>query len=136
MQLPEKPGVQLALDFHDHEAGGYGGYKCQLLITDWRSELMWDYYLTDHKSETILEPLQHLLETLEHQYQICFQRIKCNNEIFMKRKAVLVWLNSQFVIVELSPLYIKELDEAAEHSGNVIKNNMREQADFMKVLKK
>src|SRR5215471_21294033 len=88
-QLPEKPGVQLALDFHDHE-DGYGGYKCQLLITDRWSGLMWDYYLTDHKSETILGALQHLLGTLERQYQIHPQKIKCNNEIFMKRKAVLV----------------------------------------------
>ena len=124
-QLPEEPGVQLALDFHDHEDGGYGGYKCQLLITDRWSGLMWDYYLTDHKSETILGAIQHLLGTLERQYQIRPQRIECDNEIFMKRKAVLVWLNSQFVIVEPSPLYTKELDGAAERSAGVIKNKTR-----------
>ena len=61
------PPVQLALDFHDKE--GYGGYKCLLLITDRWSGLTWDYYLSNHKSETILAALEHLFGTLERRCQ-------------------------------------------------------------------
>ena len=117
--------VQLALDFHDHEDGGHGGYKCQLLITDRWSGLMWDYYLTDHKSNTILTALMHLFGTLERQYQLRPQKIECDNEIFMKRKAVLTWLESQFIKVEPSPPHVKEPDGAAERSGGVIKDKSR-----------
>jgi hypothetical protein len=121
----EEPGVQLALDFHDHKDGGYGGYKCQLLVTDRWSGLMWDDYLTDHKSNTILKALIHLFGTLEHRYQLRPQKIECDNEIFMKRKAVLTWLESRFIKVEPSPPYVKEPDGAAERSGGVIKDKSR-----------
>ena len=84
---------------------------------------MWDYYLTDHRSETILAALKDLFGMLEHQHQIHSQKIECDNEIFMKCKAVLNWLeNQQHVKIEPSPPHVKELDEAAERSENVIKN--------------
>jgi hypothetical protein len=86
---------------------------------------MWDYYLTDQKSGTILAALKHLFETLERQYQLCPQKIKCDNEIYIKRKAVLTWLQSQCVSIEPSPPYTKELDGAAECSGGVIKDKAR-----------
>ncbi|KAF7173426.1 hypothetical protein CNMCM6106_007498 [Aspergillus hiratsukae] len=123
-EIEEEPGIQLALDFHDYDTG-YGGYKCQLLITDRWSGFMWDYYLTDHKSETILAVLKHLFGTLERQYQIRPRKIECDNEIFMKRKIVLQWLESQHVKIEPSPPHVKELDGAAERSGGVIKDKAR-----------
>ena len=83
---------------------------------------MWDYYLTDHKSETILTALKHLFGTLKHQYQIHPQKIECDNEIFMKHKAVFTQLQTKFVKIEPSLLHVKELDGAAKHSGGVIKN--------------
>ena len=48
-----------------------------------------------------------------------------DNEIFLKRKAVLTWLQSQFIKVEPSPPYTKEQDGAAERSGGVIKDKGR-----------
>ena len=39
-ELKKEPGIQLALDFHDHEDEGFDGYKCQLLITDCWAGLM------------------------------------------------------------------------------------------------
>ena len=60
-EIKQKSEIQLALDFHDLEDESYSEYKCQLLITNCWSDLMWDYYLTDHKSGTILEVLKHLL---------------------------------------------------------------------------
>ena len=107
-ELKQEPGAQLALDFHDHEEG-LNGYNCQLLIMN--------HYLTDHKFGTILAALKHLFGTLEHQHQIYPQKIECDNEIFMKRKVVLTWLQSQFVSVEPSPPHVKELDGAAERLG-------------------
>lgn len=124
-EFKEEPGVQLALDFHDYEDGGYGGFTCLLLITDRWSGFSWDYYLTDHKSTTIMEALKHPFGTLERQYQIRPQKIECDNEIFMKRKAVLTWLENQFVKVEPSPPHVKELDGAAERSAGVIKDKAR-----------
>src|SRR4029077_3678527 len=118
-------GAQLAIDFHDYEAGGYGGYTCLMLVTDRWSGLIWDYYLTDHKSATILAGLKHLLGILEHHCQIRPEKIECDNEIFLKRKAVLTWLTSQYIKVEPSPPHVKELDGAAERSGGVIKDKAR-----------
>ena len=122
-EFKQEPGIQLALDFHDSEEG-YGGYKCVLLITDRCYGLIWDYYLTNHKSETILAALEHLFGILEH-CQIRPEKIECDNEIFMKRKAVLMWLQKRFVKVEPSPPYVKELDGAAERSGGVVKDKAR-----------
>ena len=59
-----EPGLQLALDFHDN-IEGLGGYKCLLLITDRWSGLMWDYYLTDHTSASILTALKDLFRILK-----------------------------------------------------------------------
>jgi hypothetical protein len=44
---------------------------------------------TDHKSATILAALKRPFGMLERQFQIRPEKIKCSNEIFMKRKAVL-----------------------------------------------
>jgi Reverse transcriptase (RNA-dependent DNA polymerase)/GAG-pre-integrase domain len=124
-EFKEEPGVQLALDFHDYVDDGYGGYKCLLLVTDRWSGLSWDYYLTDHKSATILAALQHLFGVLE-QCKIRPQTIECDNEIFMKRKAVLTWLQTdQHVKVEPSPPHVKDLDGAAERSGGIVKDKAR-----------
>lgn len=124
-EFKEEPGIQLALDFHDYEMG-YGNYKCLLLITDRWSGNSWDYYLTDHKSATILAALQHLFGLLERQFQIRPEKIECDNEIFMKRKAVLTWLQTdQHVKVEPSPPHVKDLDGAAERSGGIVKDKAR-----------
>jgi len=40
----------------------------------------------------------------------------------MKHKAVLIWLENQHVKIKSLSSYVKKLDEAAEHSENVIKN--------------
>ena len=104
---------------------GYGGYKCLLLVTDRWSGLSWDYYLTDHKSATILAALQHLFGVLE-QCEIRPQTIECDNEIFMKCKAVLTWLQTdKHVKVEPSPPHVKDLDGAAERSGGIVKDKAR-----------
>ena len=87
---------------------------------------MWDYYLTDYRFKTILAALKNLFGMLEHQHQIHSQKIKCDNKIFMKCKAVLTWLeNQQYVKVEPSPPHVKELDRAAKCSGGVIKDKAR-----------
>ena len=86
-----KSEAQLALDFHEYEEE-FDEYNCQLLITDCWSEFMWDYYLTDQKSEIILAALKHLFRILKHQYQLHSQKIECDNEIYMKCKIVLIWL--------------------------------------------
>ena len=113
--------VQLALDFHEYEEE-FDEYNCQLLITDHWSEFMWNYYLTDQKSEIILAALKHLFEILKCQYQLCSQKIKYDNEIYMKCKTVLIWLQSQCVSIESSSSYIKELNEAVKCSERMIKN--------------
>ena len=81
--------------------------------------------MSNHKSETLLAALEHLFRILEHHCQICPEKIECDNEIFIKRKAVIMWLQSRFVKVEPSPPYVKELDGAAERSGGVVKDKAR-----------
>jgi hypothetical protein len=79
----------------------------------------------DHKFTTILTALKHLFSVLE-QLKIRPGKIECDNEIFVKRKYMLTWLQAvRYVKVEPSPPYVKELDGAAERSGGVIKDKAR-----------
>jgi hypothetical protein len=69
--------------------------------------------------------LTNLSGSLLRNRQIRLEKIDCDNEIFMKRKAVLMWPQNRFVKVEPSPPYVKELDGAAERSGGVVKDKAR-----------
>jgi len=86
----EEPGAQLAIDLHDHKEDGIGlgDYKCLLLITDRWSGMMWDYYLTDHKSASILTALKDLFSILKRQYNLKPRIIECDNEIYLKQKSI------------------------------------------------
>ena len=62
--LLEGLAERLAIDFHDYSEG-LGGYTSVMLITDRYSRLVWDYYLTNRKAETILIVLQNLFKFLD-----------------------------------------------------------------------
>ena len=69
-EIEEEQGVRLAIDFHDFETSSISGFKCLMLVTDRYSGVLWDYYLTDRKQETILHALQHLFKYLDRQFGI------------------------------------------------------------------
>ena len=94
---------------------------------------MWDYYLSNHQSSTILRALKHLFGLLKHQHQIYSQKIECDNKIFMKWKAVRNWLNEQHIKIEASPPYTQSQNGAAEHSAAVIKNKARAMREATKL---
>lgn len=124
------PGLQLAVDFHDYEKG-YEGYTDLMLITDRWSGFIWDYYLEDRTSETIIQALRHLLQTLER-YKIHPRVVECDNEIYSVKPRVRSWLEKEGKIkVEPSAPYTQSQNGAAERSGGVVKekgNAMREGA--------
>ena len=119
-----RPGVHLALDFHDYEKDDTHGVKTLMLITDRWSGLVWDYYLSDHEAKTILIALKNLFGILERQHQIHPEKIECDNEI-VKSGKIQKWLQRNHVKIEPSPPYVKELDGAAERSGGVVKDKAR-----------
>jgi hypothetical protein len=58
-RMPDKPGVRLAIDFHDFEATNLG-YSSVMLVTDRYSGFIWDFYLTNRRANTIITALKWL----------------------------------------------------------------------------
>ena len=57
--MPDKPGVRLAIDFHDFKAINLG-YSSVMLVTDRYSGFIWDFYLTNRRADTIITALKWL----------------------------------------------------------------------------
>ncbi|KAL1973105.1 hypothetical protein VTN31DRAFT_6647 [Thermomyces dupontii] len=79
-------GGKMAVDFHDFPEDK-DGYSRVLLITDRISQMMWDYYLDDRRSDSIVTAQKHL-QILERQYGIRVKAMECDNEIYQRRKTV------------------------------------------------
>ncbi|EED19147.1 hypothetical protein TSTA_024690 [Talaromyces stipitatus ATCC 10500] len=130
---PGPEAMRHLVNFHDFETSSINGFKCLILVTDRYSGLIWDYYLTDWKQETILMALQHLFNYLDRQYKIKPLKIKCDNEI-LKQPKVKDWLHSQeHVDIKPSPPDTQALDGAAERSGGVVKDKARAMRDAVKL---
>ena len=78
---PHGPGEHLAIDFHDFAESTMHGEKTLMLITDRFSGFMWDYYMTSHRGDEILETLKWFLDYLEKAYVISPVKIEMDNEI-------------------------------------------------------
>lgn len=116
-------GTQLSVDFHDFEP--VEDFKTLRLVTDRYTGLTWDYYLPNHKDETMLKAFKHLFGMLEVQYSIKPKKLECDNEILNRPKTYDWLIEEKFVKVEPSPPHTQALNGGAERSGGVIKTKAR-----------
>jgi hypothetical protein len=65
-----RPGEKLALDFHDFEPDKAGYNSLLLVVVDRISGYLWDFYMKDRKTDTVITALHELLGILERQYEI------------------------------------------------------------------
>ncbi|KAF7136791.1 hypothetical protein CNMCM5793_006309 [Aspergillus hiratsukae] len=122
--IEEGPGLQLAIDFHDFEKG-YQDFRSLMLVTDRWSGLVWDYYLQDRTSDTIIKALEDLFRTLKHQYNIIPKIIECDNEIVTQKPQVYAFICSKGIKFEPSAPNTQSQNGGAERSGGVIKDKAR-----------
>ncbi|EEA25069.1 conserved hypothetical protein [Talaromyces marneffei ATCC 18224] len=122
---PHAPGEHLAIDFHDFAESTMHGEKTLMLITDRFSGFMWDYYMTSHRGDEILETLKWFLDYLEKAYMISPVKIEMDNEI-AKRPEVKHYLeHEKRIILQPSPAHTQALNGGAERSGAIIKTKGR-----------
>ena len=117
-------GERIAIDLHDYgnQPNGYGGYRAQLLATDRWSDLMWDYYLPDHKNTSLLAALEDLFAHLQHQYNLVVKVVECDNEITSREEVVAKFKGISF---EPSAPDTQAQNGGAERSGGVVKERAR-----------
>ncbi|KAI7772911.1 hypothetical protein LA080_013431 [Diaporthe eres] len=123
-EILKREGKRIALDFHDYEPGIHG-YNSQLLLTCRVSGYIWDYYLTNRDSDTILKILKSFLGMMELQHETKVKIIECDGEIFNRRRAVKDYLESKHIQIEPSAPNTQAQNGGAERSGGVIKEKMR-----------
>ena len=116
-------GEKLALDFHDFERDSEG-YASLLLITDRATSYFWDYYLSDRRTETIIEALNGHINHLFRQHNKTVKAIECDNEIVTVKPRVKEHLERLAIRLEPSPPYTQALNGAGERSGGMVKEKI------------
>lgn len=118
------PGERLAIDFHDLPRDS-DGRSSVMLVTDRWSGFIWDYYLVERRTGTVIAVLKHLFGLLDRQYQIKPRVIECDNEIPADKGPVFAYLSTQHVRLEPSSPYTPAQNGGAEISGHLIKVKAR-----------
>ena len=96
-----------------------------MLLTDRKSGYMWDFYLQDRTTDSIITVLSTFLGLLERQYELKPQVIECDNELTTQKPGVKRYIESLHIKVEPSPPYTQALNGGAERSGGVVKQKIR-----------
>ena len=108
-----------------------------MLITDRWSGYMWDFYLQDRTTDSIITVLSTFLGLLNNQYELKPQVIECDNELTTQKPGVKRYIESLHIKVEPSPPYTQALNGGAERSGGVVKqkiHSMRASSKLLAVL--
>ena len=97
-----RAGTRLAIDFHDFEED-IEGYSSLMLVTDLYSGFIWNFYLKDRTSGTIIGALEMLFGILRTQYQVAPEVIECDNEIVGQKPKVKDFLEQPPRSIRLEP---------------------------------
>jgi hypothetical protein len=127
-----RPGEKLALDFHDFEPDEEG-YDSLLLIVDRVSGRMWDFYLQDRRTDTVIAALDNLIRMLERQYEAKVKVVESDNEIISKLPGVKRYLESRHIRTEPSPADTQALNGGAERAWRTIKEQIIAMRDSLKL---
>jgi hypothetical protein len=123
-----KPGEKIALDFHDFEEDPEH-YSSLMLLTDRVSGYMWDYYLQDRTTESIIAALASFLGMMERQFGIKIKAFEADNEIITVKPPVKEWIEERHIRLEPSPPHTQALNGAGERSGGVVKEKINAMRD-------
>ena len=122
-ERPEQAGTHLAIDFHDYEKG-INGYSSVMLVTDRYSGYIWDFYLENRESMTLIETLWWLFRIFDRQYKIKPKVIQCDNELMTSQ--LKHWITVRHGIkLEPSAPNTQSQNGGAERSGGVVKVKAR-----------
>ena len=94
---------------------------------------MWDFYLQDRTTDSIITVLSTFLGLLERQYELKPQVIECDNELTTQKPGVKRYIESLHIKVEPSPPYTQALNGGAECSGSVVKQKIRSMRASLKL---
>ena len=92
-----------------------------MLITDWWSGLIWDFYLQDRTALSIIAAIDALLQILSQQYKVTPKVVECNNELTQVKLQVYTWLVGKGIQVEPSALQTQSQNSSTERSRGTIK---------------
>ncbi|KAJ3554331.1 hypothetical protein NPX13_g10642 [Xylaria arbuscula] len=124
---PSKPGIRIAIDFHDFEKTTYSN-NSMMIATDRYSGYTWDHFFKNRQTESVIAALERLIKHLWNRYQVKVEVIKCDNEI-LKHEDGLEALRDTFpdheITFEPSAANTQGQNGAAERSGGVIKDKAR-----------
>lgn len=123
-KLGHAPGDRLAIDFHD-VTRDQEGQRSVMLVTDRWSGMIWDYYLTDRRTEVLTAAIKDLLGVLKRQYGLAPKVIECDNEIMKHSLTTIAFLRTLHIKVEPSAPYTPAQNGSAEVSGSIIKTKAR-----------
>ena len=118
-----KPGEKIALDFHDFEEDP-DGYSSLMLLIDRVSGYMWDFYLQDRTTDSIIAALASFLGMMDLHFGIKIKAVETDNEIYTVKPRVKEWLEERHIRIEPSPPHTQALNGAAERSGGVVKEKI------------
>ncbi|KAG7115870.1 Copia protein like [Verticillium longisporum] len=96
-----------------------------MLVTDRWSGMIWDYYLTDRRTEILTAAVKDLLGVLKGQYELAPKVIECDNEIMKHSLTTIAFLRTLYIKVEPSAPYTPAQNGSAEVSGSIIKTKAR-----------
>jgi hypothetical protein len=84
---------------------------------------MWDYYLTDRKTSSLLIIFSAYFD---NHFDPRPRKVECNDELFTQISEIRVYLENQnHIEIDPSPPYTQDLNGAGERSGGVIKDKAR-----------
>ena len=124
-----EPGERLAIDFHDLLTDE-DGFNSLMLVTDRYSGYSWDFYLSDRKSNTIIDALRHLFGVIHIQYQVRPKVIESDNELAGR---VADYLSHRSIRWEPSAPHTQAQNGGAERAGSTIKTKARTMRDHAKL---
>ena len=86
---------------------------------------MWDFYLQDCTTNSIITVLSTFLSLMKNQYELKPQVLECDNELTSQKPGVKKYIESLHIRIEPSPPYTQALNGGAERSGGVVKQKIR-----------
>ncbi|EAQ91522.1 hypothetical protein CHGG_03457 [Chaetomium globosum CBS 148.51] len=116
---PHKVGERFAIDFLDL-AKSQKGFNSVMPFTDRKSGYVFDLYLTERKTLTLMAAINHFLKTMERQFGLQIKVIECDDEL-MRSKALESFWKSKGMRIERCAPNTQAQNGGAERSGGVIK---------------
>ncbi len=125
----------LAIDFHDFKLS-FENFTFLIIIIDYWSDFIWDFYLSNYTSEIIIQLLTFFFDFLQQQYKIELKVMKMNRKLYTQKSEIRRFLEQQRIRIKSSSFYIQALNSSDEHLKNMIKQKIIIMKSSFNLLKK